>query len=341
MPERWLDPGVPGLRAEVCQVKSTREETVLLFGTREKLERVIIMRPAMAKELAAGLAGVMREHEAQLNATPAGRIQSVATDADAPAGARPMLALVRGLGVGFGFEKSFKISPALLDADRVILGVRTSLVNRAALLSVCHALGMPETFIAQFDGMLAEANTVGFGFENGTYKVYLEFWEKLRRRLQHEPANVEPALLFMGYKWAVLDPARCAIARYTCYPLLSIPGIEARLGALYEGRRDSASLQAARDILQLAAREIGNDSFVYVEAAEEGNPRKSFDLNFYKAGLRVGELQSALLSLCSRYSISAADALSQAGARPFGHLSGGLGRDGKDFLTVYYELEGL
>jgi hypothetical protein len=339
MPERWLDPGVPGLRAEVCQVKSTREETVLLFGTREKLERIIIVRPAMAKELAAGLAGIVREYEAQLYATPVGGIQSAASDSDAPAGARPMLALVRGLNVGFGFEKSFKMSPGLLDADRLILGVRTGLVSREALLSVCRALGMPDSFIAQFDAMLAEANTVGFGFENGTCKVYLEVWEKLRRRLQREPANVDPALLFLGFKWAPKGGA--AIARYTCYPLLSIPVIERRLAALYEGRQDGASLQAARDILQLAARKVGNDSFVYVEAAEEGNPRKSFDMNLYKAGLRVGELQSALSSLCSRYSIAADDALSQASARPFGHLSGGLSRDGKDFLTVYYELEGL
>jgi len=34
---------------------------------------------------------------------------------------------------------------------------------------------------------------------------------------------------------------------------------------------------------------------------------------------------------------ASADALGQ----PFGHLSGGLGRDGRDFLTVYYEIEAL
>src|SRR2546430_7468846 len=112
MPERWLDPGVPGLRAEVCQVKSTREETVLLFGTREKLERRIIMRPAMAKELAAGLAGILREYEAQLNRTPAGRLHVVASDADAPAEAEAMLAVVRGPGARFRFDQSLQTSPA-------------------------------------------------------------------------------------------------------------------------------------------------------------------------------------------------------------------------------------
>jgi hypothetical protein len=81
-----------------------------------------------------------------------------------------------------------------------------------------------------------------------------------------------------------------------------------------------------------------------VEAAEEGNPRRSFDLNFYKARLRLDHLMPALRALCGRYG-AGREAIeriaAQAGKRPFGHLSGGLGRDGQDFLTVYYELEAL
>jgi hypothetical protein len=83
---------------------------------------------------------------------------------------------------------------------------------------------------------------------------------------------------------------------------------------------------------------------VYVEAAEQGNPRRSFDLNFYKVGLRVGELRAPLSRLCKSYSIPSAKLealLAQSAARPFGHLSGGLGRKGEDFLTVYYEIEGI
>ncbi len=261
MPERWLDRGVTALRADVCQVQSTREETVLLFGTqlrenRAKLERRIVLTPAMAKQLAAGLAGTMQEYEAQLNATPAGGIQSAASDSDAPAGARRMLALVQ--------------------------------------------------------------------------------------RLRSEPGNVQPALLFLGFKWAAKGPAKAAVARYTCHPLLSVAGIARRLDALYEGRSDGPSLRATHDILQLAARRVGNDSFVYVEAAEEGNPRKSFDLNLYKARLRVDELRPMLSPLAQRYAIDGLDNVyGEAGALRFGHLSGGLGRDGRDFLTVYYEIEGL
>jgi hypothetical protein len=133
------------------------------------------------------------------------------------------------------------------------------------------------------------------------------------------------------------------VAEYTCHPLLSIDAIARRLQALYEG--DSPSGAAAREITALAAARIrSNDSFVYVEAAEKGNPRRSFDLNFYKAGLRVADLRPALSRLRARYAIDKSkfeSLLDECAAQPFGHLSGGRGREGEDFLTVYYEIEGI
>jgi hypothetical protein len=359
---RWIDAGVSELRADICQVKSTRGETALLFGTRQpaaagggplaKLERRVLLSPRLAKQLAVGLAGALRELEARgamENATPAGSIVSAATDDDAPAAALPLLRLVRGLGAGFGFEKSFKMSAAGLLDDRIILGLRTRLADPGALLGVCRGIGMPQDFAERFAQALPQANTVGFGYEGdgrggGLYKAYLEFWDRLWQRVQSEPRNTDPAPLFLGFKWDASDAARRALAHYTCYPLLSVSGIERRLERLYEGRRDSPSLQATRRVLADAARRLGAGSFVYVEAAEEGNPRQSFDLNFYKARLRLGELQGALQALCAGYAISAEaleKTLAAAGDRQLGHLSGGIGRDGRDFLTVYYELEAL
>lgn len=353
---RWLEAGVPDTRADVCQVQSTREETALLFGTltdanppQARLERRIVLAPRLAKELAASLARLVRAHEAQLaNATPAGTVRSAPTDADAPADARPLLSLVRGLGVGFGFERSFKLSAGAAQGERLILGVRSRLAEPAALAGICRAIGMPEARIAEFEAALPEANTVGFGFEGdargGVYKVYLEYWERLWQRLQRDPRDVSPALLFLGFKWQP-GGGTATVARYTCQPLLTPGGIRQRLEALYGGRVDSPSLEAARAILELAGRRLRpGDSFVYVEAEEEGNPRKSFDLNLYKAHLPVDALRPALAALGERYAIPAATlAQTQAPAagRPFGHLSGGLGREGRDFLTVYYELEAL
>lgn len=347
---RWIDAGVGELRAGVFQVQSTRAETMLLFGQstgkgRARLDRRIVLAPSLAKQLAASLADAVRAYEARSgggNATPAGRIESVARDEDAPAAARPLLARVRDLGVGFGFEKSFKMSADGVRGDRVILGVRTRLAGEGALAGVCRAIAMPPDYLAQFEARLGEANTAGFGFEGdsngGFYKVYLEFWDRLWQRVQRDPRDVSPALLFLGFKWAAKDSSRRALARYTCHPLLTVPTIARRLGTLSEG----PSLQAAREILAAAAARVGQDSFVYVEAEEEGNPRRSFDLNLYKARLRVADLAPVLRTLAKRYKIKDVSKLiEETGHRPFGHLSGGVGRDGQDFLTVYYEIEGL
>ena len=105
---RWIEDGAVETRADVCQVKSTRDQTMLLFGTRlpedtprARLERRIVIAPLLAKQLAATLAEALRAREAQLgfgNATPAGSIRSAPRDADAPAAARPLLELVRALG---------------------------------------------------------------------------------------------------------------------------------------------------------------------------------------------------------------------------------------------------
>jgi hypothetical protein len=347
MPERWLDAGVDALRPEICQVQSTREEVALLFGSQAgggaQLERRILIPPALAKQLAAALAGELRDP----NASPAGTSRSTATEADAPPAARPLFAQVRALGAGFGFEKSFKMSARTLLDERVIFGVRTARAEPAAFVQICRGLGMPAAQLAQFVAQLAESNTVGFGFERGahgaSFKVYLEFWDRLRARIEREPRNVEPALLFLGFKWDAGGAGPGVVARYTCHPRLSVQGIARRLAGL--PGHDTPSLTAAQQILQLAAARLaGGDSFVYVEAEEEGNPRRSFDLNLYKAGLCVADLRAPLRALQEAYAIPHADfesLLDQCAARRFGHLSGGLGREREDFLTVYYEIEGI
>lgn len=356
---KWVGADRPPMRPDVVQVQAKQDVIALLLGTRDavdagraRLERRIVLGSVLAKQLAAALAQVVRNHEAQIgsvDAMPAGRPGGAYSDADVPPGARPLFERVRALDAGFGFEKSFKLARESLREDRLILGVRGALAAPGALLGACRDIGMPQPHLDAFARELAGANTIGFGFEGGghggVYKVYLEFWDRLRERILRDPANREPALLFLGFKWEAGESVGGALARYVCHPLLSVRGILARLEACYDARGDSPSLAAARAILALAARRIGgDDSFVYVEAAEDGNPRKSFDLNFYKAGLRVRDLLPALSALCREYSIAATElerVETQAGGCAFGHLSGGLGRDGKDFLTVYYELEAL
>jgi hypothetical protein len=126
-----------------------------------------------------------------------------------------------------------------------------------------------------------------------------------------------------------------------CHPLLSVKEILKRVTKIYEGREDAISFEVAREIIQLAGNRCLDRSFLYLEVEEEHNPRLSFDLNLYKASLRLVEIHASLLRICRHYSISSEqfNRLYQVvGQKLFGHLSGGLNPDGKDFLTVYYEV---
>jgi hypothetical protein len=76
---------------------------------------------------------------------------------------------------------------------------------------------------------------------------------------------------------------------------------------------------------------------------EENNSRRSFDINMYKANLRMRDLYP-LLSRIFRYYRIPDDIFhplyDQVKLRIFGHLSGGVDRAGRDFLTIYHGVKG-
>ena len=66
-------------------------------------------------------------------------------------------------------------------------------------------------------------------------------------------------------------------------------------------------------------------------------------MNMYKAKVRLEELYPLLMDMCQHYSIPSEEfhiLYDQFKAKLFGHLSGGIDREGKDFLTLYYGVEG-
>ena len=161
---------------------------------------------------------------------------------------------------------------------------------------------MPQAHLERFRGALPRSEHRRLRLSKATvaraasYKAYLEFWDRCGQRVRREPAKTAPRALFLGYKWpGAAEPARPRWREYTCHPLLAVEAIARRLaGALRPPRQPVARTRRARSSQLAAARLGGDDSFVYVEAAEEGNPRRSFDLNYYKAGLRVADLRPAL-----------------------------------------------
>jgi hypothetical protein len=169
----------------------------------------------------------------------------------------------------------------------------------------------------------------------------LEYWDKLNREIRNKSNPQEPILLHLGYKWDTTDRSRATIAKYTCHPLLSVQDILKRIAKIYGTGRDDTSLPIIEDIIELALSKNRAISPIYLEAAEENNPRISFDINLYKATLRLSQLRPMLSRMHRHFAFSSEEfgkLYNLVCNKLLGHLSGGVDRNGNDFLTVYYEV---
>lgn len=241
-----------------------------------------------------------------------------------------------------GYEESFKMSAGRLLGNRFLVGIPAAQMAAPKLFSICDELEMPGDFLLRLQDELGGADTIHFGFEegrgSGLFKLYLEYWSRLNRA---RDAGAESVLLHRAFKWDVLDHSRRAVADYRCFLRLSREETLQRIAAIY---RDDAhpALGLARQLVGLAAART-SEKLMYLEVSEEGNPRASFDLNFHAADFKLRELEMQLMAMSRHYALPVEQftALWRGIAeRTLGHLSGGLSRDGRDFMTIYYDPRG-
>jgi hypothetical protein len=255
-----------------------------------------------------------------------------------------LLRLIKAAGVDYGREDSFKISRGTLRTQRLLLGVPTHNLTAAGVLAWCDHLNMPLRLREIFATHLAEANMVGLGVEYAgervAYKMYLEFWEKVRQTLLRF-RRTDPLLLHLGFKWNAGDeddPGRAA--HYTCFPILSVDASLARIARIYEHATPPTGLSCITDIVRQASAAAPGTLFIYVEAEEEGESSPAFDINLYKSDLRLADVATSILDLARFHGIPDADIkslLAQVGEHRLGHLSGGIDRRGHESTTFYYE----
>lgn len=260
------------------------------------------------------------------------------------AGARLLIDCLHDEGLHFGREDSFKLSAGALLAGRVMLGVQARTASGDGLRRICRRLGMPGSFAPLFAEHLSAANVVLFAVEEApaecTFKIYLEFWDRVRERVLRTESRASQ-LLNLGFKWRA-GASIGRVARYTCFPLLSTAECLHRLAALYPDAANSTACRLASDLVVLCSERRPAASFVYMEVAEEGTPRLSFDINLYKADVPLQALRSWLEQARLHFMAPEAEfnaLLGRVGSRALGHLSGGVDREGRAFLTVYYEIE--
>lgn len=359
--------------ANASHVSGNREEIVLRFGasraedspsagSRIEWTDAVCLSPAVAKRFALLLGRVLGQYEERFG--PLGPETASAGPSSVPIQASPealrshpragrLIALVEALGVAPLFERSCKVTEGSVSTNRFLLGLPKREIepeSQEKILNVCRQLGGSKLHREAMAEELPDSDFIHFGFEEDggrcLYKLYLEFSTRLERMAESDPEGLRsmmqgpaPFLMFLGYKWNPEDARDRALTKYHWYPGISYEGMLDRAAGVVEGRRDSVPYQALKGLLQSVAERLESDRINYFEVFEEASRRRSFDVNVYDAGLRGEDLRLLLLEVGRGFSLPVETSRwleERLGCEVFGHLSGGVDREGRGFLTFYH-----
>jgi hypothetical protein len=249
-------------------------------------------------------------------------------------------------GVPFGREDSVKLEPTGIVTERVLVGFHAAAMPQQTMLAVCRELEMPPVYEQVLQEACARASVVLFGIEprqdSVTVKAYLEFWDDVRQQVRATRSRA-PRLLHLGVKWEPGHPDRHGLTRYVCHPLLSPAEAIGRMTRLMTGC-DPRLVAAGTGLVGLAMRRAPQDTFLYLEAEDGAGPRRSYDINLYKARLRLSDALPWAVNAAQGLGLGGAEieaVLRAHATRTLGHISAGQARDGHAFMTWYYEIEPL
>jgi hypothetical protein len=269
------------------------------------------------------------------------------------------------LGLPAQYERSFKMRPGDLDAQRFLLGVPVAGVSNASLVEASRRLGMPTGVRAHFEQALVGASMVLYGFEGGLDTAILKAYVEYRTRLGPTQAVVRdpegramPVELFRGFKWHAIaalaaraesrasskvgaaDTASCVQTVYYAIPGLISLELSREIKLRLRERPFDSVRAAVLGIVERACKARPDFTPLWLDLGEADRPMRAFDINLYDAGLRVQEIGDHLMTLAQALRIEPSlvhRLLAAAGPGLLGHVSTGCGRDGLPYLTVYFE----
>lgn len=342
-----------GAGTDAFRGKVEGENIVVGFGSSRAVPGAIaltqqaVMPVDTAKRLVLALGDALRRYDPESLSAEAAR--RAVTPVNAPPDAAGetaalLLKLVADLGVPYQHERSFRISPGAVHANRFLLSLDAADIAgdpMHTVMEICARLGIPDAARAAAEESFGTAACVHFGFEETAGSLLCKLYLEREVSAAEAAARREPVLLHLAYKW---DPAGGAavVTRYHWYPRLPLEGLERRLAAVYRGRAAQASIDIALAVLSAAAKRAPAEQLQYLEVEEE-NGRRSFDLNVYDAALQLKDVQDALFAMRERFSLRPGQfqaLYDQVKTRALGHLAGGVHRNGEEFFNVYYGVSG-
>ena len=259
-------------------------------------------------------------------------------------------AVVRAIGAPHGREYSIKLRDQGVLANRFLLTVARDDIGAdatARVLAACRRIEMSPQFLDAVAAHLPAANMIHFGYEEdldgrGYYKVYLERGEQFTRAMKSRPPVTDPFVLYHAFKWNHANRNEQVMARYVCHPRLGRTALLQRVAAVYAGVAERTPWHLFCELVAAASRRVPETELLYLEVTEDGTQRKSYDVNFYRAGLRLASVAPFIERLGTHFRLRA-DLVPAAFAGildlRLGHVAGGVDRHGRDFLTIYYGAE--
>ncbi len=255
---------------------------------------------------------------------------------------------IHDLGAPYGLERSAKLEDGVVLDDRFLLSVHRQAFGPnplESLASIGAAFSMPAELGRAFGSALESADVIHFGFEGAAgseiYKIYFEYSQRTRTAMAAH--NQQPTLVHIAFKWDRLHPGKHTSTRYVWAPRRTRADIEARLRQLTPPREAPRAWRCGVALLDRASPRAPSGGILMMEVEEPGNPRRSWDLNVYDAELSLKDVSELIHLAAEDFAAPRArleEALGRAkGALPLGHLSGGIGRGGKEFVTFYYGIE--
>lgn len=364
----WDDKDIQSFYPDIAQVKASPNEFILLFGgidkshpdrdvRHAKLTEQIVLNPFVAKRFAIQLIQCIRSYETKFGLLKGEPLISTRLEptpllhhprfksAEGNRSVALVFAFLEARGIRPAFERSFKFMSQSLFENRFLLGFEKDSIKGLAdesLSSICQKLGMPEDFLEKYRANLPESNIVGFGFgedERGcVVRAYLEFGGRFFRALKSKPLNPDPYLSHLGFKWDAADNTRKALTTYTCHPGYTYEEMITRLVNDFYKNKVSSPYEIIKKILYTASQKAGGNRFLFLDVNEADSQRMSFDINLYAANLRLKELHPFLSDIFEHYGLDQErfqNWFAHVKDNVLGHLAGGTGGDGRDFLTIY------
>lgn len=246
-------------------------------------------------------------------------------------------ALANLLANRFIYERSLKLTPGAALSDRFLLSLPRSALRSCVGKSVerlVDELAVPDHFQPSIAANCHDASCVHFGFEGVEgqqfFKLYLEFTEPVPRfqRLVH-----------LAFKWDPSDPHRSTISRYSRRTVGSLDQLRDAIATYYDGCRGVEPERFVLEALGLAVRQVALQDIDFLDVHEDSSARRSFDLCLYDADLRLREvgIHMSQIGIYFRLQSKSFDDLWRSiEDERLGHIAGGTGRDGREFLTLYF-----